>query len=49
MKRPALLQDRTVEISLGAVLFVTSAWLFYDAYEGRGRRRPFVTRILPVP
>lgn len=45
--RPALLRDRNSEIILGAALFLASAWLIWDAYEGRGRTRPFAARILP--
>lgn len=49
MSRPRILQDRSIELGLGAVLFVASAWLFFDAYEGRGKRRPFAARLLPIP
>lgn len=31
---------------LGLVLMGAGAWLLYDAYEGRGRERPFVMRFL---
>jgi hypothetical protein len=47
MSRPKLLRDRSVELGLGVALFAVSAWLIYDAYEGRGRQRPFIARILP--
>jgi len=47
MKRPALLANRRTELWAGAVLFVGSSWLIWDAYEGRGRKRPFVARFLP--
>lgn len=49
MSRPKLLQDRSVELSLAVVLFVASAWLAHDAYEGRGRSRPFAAKLLPMP
>lgn len=49
MTRPKLLQDRSVELTLAVVLFVTSAWLAHDAYEGRGQKRPFAAKFLPVP
>jgi len=49
MTRPKVLRDRHTELILGGVLFVASSWLFYDAYENRGRKRPFFTRILPTP
>lgn len=45
MKRPALLKDRTVEISLGIGCFVLSTVLLWDAYEGRGRKRSFLAGI----
>ena len=47
MNRPGLLRNRDGELVLGVVLFAASAWLIYDAYEGRGRKRPFVARFLP--
>lgn len=47
MARPSLLRDRSTELTLGVALFLASAWLIYDAYEGRGRPRPFVARFLP--
>jgi hypothetical protein len=28
-------------------MFLASTWLIYDAYEGRGRKRPFAARLLP--
>lgn len=46
-KRPPIIQNRRTEITLGVSLFVVSAWLIYDAYEGRGRKRPFPARFLP--
>lgn len=46
-KRPAALHDRNVELAAGIALFLGSAWLIYDAYEGRGRSRPFWARFLP--
>ena len=47
MSRPKLLRDATAELVLGVAAFVASAWLIYDSYEGRGRRRPFLARLLP--
>lgn len=43
--RPKMLRDRHTEITLGVVLFVASAWLIWDAYEGRGRSRPFIMHL----
>ncbi|HEY2041171.1 MAG TPA: hypothetical protein VGH11_00750 [Jatrophihabitans sp.] len=45
--RPAALADRHTEMVLGGVLFVFASWLIWDAYEGRGRPRPFLARFLP--
>lgn len=45
--RPPFLQDRTSELVLGIGLFVLASWLIYDAYEGRGRQRPFAAHFLP--
>jgi hypothetical protein len=47
MARNALLRDRNTEIGIGVVLFLVSGWLIYDAYEGRGVKRPFIARFLP--
>lgn len=47
MSRPKLLRDRNTELLLGVLTFAVSAWLIYDAYEGRGRARPFAARFLP--
>ena len=47
MSRPALIAGRHAELVLGATLFVLASWLIWDAYEGRGRARPFLARFLP--
>jgi len=49
MTRPKALQDRGVELGLAALLFAASAWLVHDAFENRGKSRPFWTRIAPLP
>jgi len=49
MTRPKALRNRQVELALGGLLFVASAWLVWDSYEGRGRPRPFAARLLPIP
>jgi hypothetical protein len=47
-KRPAVLEDRQLELGVGVVLFLAGAWMIRDAYEGRGRKRPFpASLILP--
>lgn len=47
MKRPAVLSDRRRELVIGGTMFVLSSWLIWDAYEGRGQKRPFLARFLP--
>jgi hypothetical protein len=32
---------------LGAALMIAGAWLLHDAYESRGRDRPFLLKFLP--
>ena len=45
-KGPVIPDRRTAQ--LAGVLFITlGAYCLYDAYEARGRSRPFVTRFLP--
>lgn len=45
-KRPGPLQDRRAELALGVALFVAGAWLIRDAYEGRGKKRPFAAHLV---
>jgi hypothetical protein len=43
---PVIRDRRTAQ--LAGVLFVSvGAYLLYDAYEARGRTRPFAMRLLP--
>jgi hypothetical protein len=46
MSRPKPIQDRSVELTLGITLFVAGAWLIRDAYEGRGKKRPFAAHLV---
>lgn len=34
---------------LGIALTVAGSWLLYEAYEARGRSRPWLSRLLPGP
>lgn len=45
MARPTLIRDRHVELALGVGAFIAGAWLIRDAYEGRGKKRPFVAHL----
>jgi hypothetical protein len=46
MSRPRVLRDRGVELGLGVALFVAGAWLIREAYEGRGKKRPFAAHLV---
>jgi hypothetical protein len=46
MSRPALLRDRHVELAAGIALFIAGAWMIRDAYEGRGKKRPFAAHLV---
>lgn len=47
MSKGPVIPDRRAA-QLGGVVFLSlGAWMLYDAYEARGRTRPFLTRLLP--
>lgn len=46
MSRPVIPDRRTAQLT-GIVFVSLGAWLLYDAYEARGRSRPFALRLLP--
>jgi hypothetical protein len=46
MSRRHLMRDPGHQVALGAVLFIAAAYCIWDAYEGRGRRRPFPAAVL---
>lgn len=48
MSSRPVIANRDLALWGGVVMLVVGSWLLYDAYEGRGRTRPFVTRFLPV-
>lgn len=48
MKRPRI-RDRNHALVAGVGALVLGSWLLYDAYEGRGRSRPWALRFLPGP
>lgn len=39
--------DRRTALLGGVGCILVGAWLLYDAFEARGRNRPFVMRFLP--
>lgn len=47
MSRGPLIPDRRTAVLAGFAFVSLGAFLLYDAYEARGRQRPFVTRFLP--
>lgn len=42
----AHIRNRDHAAFAGVVLLALGAWCLYDAYEGRGRERPFLIRFL---
>lgn len=42
------IKDRHTELVLGVVLGIVASYLLYDAYEGRGKSRPFAAKFLPL-
>ena len=46
MSRPVVPDRRAAQLA-GLAFVGLGAWLLYDAYEARGRTRPFVMRFLP--
>lgn len=47
MSLPRLVKDRQTALWLGIGFTVLGSLLIYDAYEGRGKSRPWVTRLIP--
>jgi len=48
MKRPWI-RDRRVALWGGLLSLTAGSLLLYDAYENRGRSRPFAAKFLPGP
>lgn len=46
MSGPMIRDQRNAQIA-GVLLFCAGAYLLHDAYEARGKTRPFWTRVLP--
>ena len=47
MTKGPVIRDRRTALLAGAAFVTIGAWLLFDAYEARGRSRPFVLRLLP--
>lgn len=47
MSRSPFIYDRTMALVLGYGGIIIGALALYDAYELRGKRRPFMTKFLP--
>jgi hypothetical protein len=41
------IQNRQTEILAGAALLALGSWFIWDAYDGRGRKRPWALNLLP--
>lgn len=48
MSNRPVIADRRLALWGGILMLCIGSYLVYDAYEGRGRARPFATRFLPV-
>ncbi|MFL6144518.1 MAG: hypothetical protein ACJ72N_21980 [Labedaea sp.] len=47
MSRRPLVHDRELALCLGLAAYVVGAVLLWDAFEGRGRGKPFWVKLLP--
>lgn len=47
MSRRPYIRDRNTALLVGYVGIVIGAMALYDAYENRGKSRPFATKLLP--
>jgi protein-tyrosine phosphatase len=47
MSRGPKIADQRTALVLGAVLLVAGTYCLYDAYDARGKRRPFALHFLP--
>jgi len=46
MSGPVIRDARTAQLA-GVACVCVGAWLLYDAFDARGRSRPFWARLLP--
>lgn len=47
MARQHYINDRSLEIAVGVAALVAGSLLLHDAFEGRGKSRPWATKLLP--
>lgn len=47
MSKGPMIRDRNTALLGGIVLLVAGSVLLYDAYEARGRTRPWIAKLLP--
>ncbi len=47
MSRRPIIRDRRTALVVGYGGILLGAYALWEAYEGRGRRRPFMTKLLP--
>jgi hypothetical protein len=46
-RRKPYFRNRRTALYLGVAAYVAGSMLLWDAYENRGRQRPYVTKLLP--
>lgn len=46
-RRGPVIRDRRTALVIGYGGILVGAWALWDAYERRGKRRPFATKLLP--
>lgn len=46
-RRGPVIPDRRAALALGYGGILIGAWALWDAYETRGKRRPFAAKLLP--
>lgn len=47
MSRGPVVPDRQMAVLRGVAFVCVGAFLLYDAYDARGRSRPFLMKLLP--
>lgn len=41
--------DRNAQTAAGFALIIAGAYVVHEAWEGRGKKRPFWLRLAPIP